>query len=213
MSGGCTGSPHRPVHEATRRRLLLLSGGVAVFAVSTILVWDARIPEAERELFEIINGWPDWLAVPLYPVMQFGMVAAPFVAAAALGLLTGKRPPAVALAVTGFSTWLLAKGVKAIVDRPRPGQLLTEVVYRLDGGPEGLGYISGHAAVGFLIAVIAGRYVGRRMAALLWLLAGAAATLRVYVGAHLPLDSIGGAGLGVAIGAATLLVIDRRATP
>lgn len=191
----------------------LLAAGVAVFVASTILVWGDRVPAAERELFRIINGWPDWLAVPLYPVMQFGMVVAPFVAAGVLWMLTRNRPPAVALAVAGFGTWLLAKGVKAVVDRPRPGQLLEEVLYRLDGGPDGLGYISGHAAVGFVIAVVATPYVGRRWAVLLWLLAAGAATLRVYVGAHLPLDSIGGAGLGVALGAATLLVIDRRSAP
>ena len=201
------------MREATRRRLILLAAGAATFAVSTILVWGDRVPSAERELFRIINGWPDWLAVPLYPVMQFGMVVAPFVVAGGLWMLTRNRPAAVALAVTGFATWLLAKGVKAAVDRPRPGQLLDEVAYRIDGGPDGLGYISGHAAVGFVIATIAAPYLGKRWAAVLWLLAAAAATLRVYVGAHLPLDSIGGAGLGLALGAGTLLVLDRRSAP
>jgi undecaprenyl-diphosphatase len=181
-----------------------------VFLVSTALVWDDNIPPAEEQLFEFINGWPDWMALPLWPVMQFGMVVAPFVAGGLAWYLTRKRQPALALVGTGFSMWLLAKLVKLIVDRPRPGQLLDEVAYRVDGGPDGLGFVSGHAVVGFAIATIATPYVGKRWAAVLWGLATGAATLRVYVGAHLPLDSIGGAGLGVAAGAAALLIVRRR---
>jgi undecaprenyl-diphosphatase len=196
--------------EGRRGQLTALAAGSGVFLVSTALVWDDNIPPAEEQLFEFINGWPDWMALPLWPVMQFGMVVAPFVAGGLAWYLTRKRQPALALVGTGFSMWLLAKLVKLIVDRPRPGQLLDEVAYRVDGGPDGLGFVSGHAVVGFAIATIATPYVGKRWAAVLWGLATGAATLRVYVGAHLPLDSIGGAGLGVAAGAAALLIVRRR---
>jgi undecaprenyl-diphosphatase len=33
---------------------------------------------------------------------------------------------------------------------------------------------------------------------------------RVYVGAHLPLDVVGGAGLGLAVGGAVRLLLRRR---
>ena len=196
--------------EDRRGQLTALAAGSGVFLVSTALVWDDNIPAAEEKLFEFINGWPDWIAWPLYPVMQFGMVVAPFVAGGLAWYLTRKRQPALALVSTGFGMWILAKVLKAIVDRPRPGQLLEEVAYRIDGGPDGLGYVSGHAVVGFAVAAIATPYVGKRWAAVLWGLATGAATLRVYVGAHLPLDSIGGAGLGVAAGAVALLIVRRR---
>ena len=195
--------------ESRQSQVAVLSGGAAVFLASTAAVWDDRVPGIEESLFEVINGWPDWLALPLYPVMQFGMVLAPFVAAGVFWYLTRKRQPALAIVTTGFGMWIFAKLVKAFVDRPRPGGLLEEVAYRVDGGPSGLGFISGHAAVGFVIAVIASPYVGKRWAAALWALAVGAATLRVYVGAHLPLDSIGGAGLGAAAGAAALLLVRR----
>ena len=175
----------------------------------TFRVLEASHRVGGRALTEWVNGWPDWLAWPLWPVMQFGMVVAPFAAGGLAWYLTRRRQPAAALVGTGFVMWLLAKVVKAVVDRPRPGQLLEEVAYRVDGGPDGLGYVSGHAAVGFVIAAVASPYVGRRWAAVLWALATGAATLRVYVGAHLPLDSIGGAGLGLAAGAAVLLIIRR----
>ncbi|MBT8164990.1 MAG: phosphatase PAP2 family protein [Acidimicrobiia bacterium] len=198
--------------DTRRAQLTALGVGSGVFLVGTALVWDDNVPPGEEAVFEFVNGWPDWIAWPLYPVMQFGMVVAPFVAAAVAWYLTRKRQPAIALASTGFGMWILAKVVKAVVDRPRPGGLDLEeaISYRIDGGPDGLGFISGHAAVGFVIAAIASPYIGKRWAAVLWALATGAATLRVYVGAHLPLDSVAGAGLGIAAGAAALLIIRRR---
>lgn len=196
--------------ESRRGQLLALAGGSGIFLVSAALALNENIPSVEESAFEWINGWPDWIALPLWPVMQFGMVGAPFVAGGVAWYFTRKRQPAIALAATGFSMWIFAKIVKAVVDRPRPGGLLDDVAYRVDGGPDGLGFVSGHAVLGFVMAVIATPYVGRQWAAVLWALAFGAATLRIYVGAHLPLDSVGGAGLGVAAGALALLIIRRR---
>ena len=195
--------------KQARGWLLLAGAGLVLFLVSTALAWDEAVPAAELELFQWINAWPDWLAGPLWPFMQFGMVVAPFVAAGVFYYVRRKPHPALGLALGGFTVWLLAKVVKEIVDRPRPGGLLEEVSYRADGGPSGLGYISGHAAVGLLITVVAAPYIGRKWTIVLIFLALFAGTLRIYVGAHLPLDISGGAGFGIVAGALINLVTVR----
>jgi undecaprenyl-diphosphatase len=195
--------------ERRPAQLVALAVGSGVFLVSAALVRDDAIPAAERSAFELVNGWPEWVSWPLYPVMQFGMVLSPVVAAGVAWALTRRRQPALALATTGLGMWLAAKLVKAVVDRPRPGLLLEDVVLRVDAGSSGLGFVSGHAVLAAVIATIASPYLPRRWAAAIWALAAGAGLSRVYIGAHLPLDSIGGAGLGVAAGAVALLVVRR----
>lgn len=73
----------------------------------------------------------------------------------------------------------------------------------------GLGFVSGHAAVVALLVIVTTPYLGRRGRVVAGLLAGAVCLARVYVGAHLPLDVVGGAALGVAVGAGMRLVFGR----
>ena len=100
------------------------------------------------------------------------------------------------------------------MERGRPDDLLDDVVVR-GAAAHGLGFVSGHVAVAVAMATVAWPYLGRAGRAAVWALAVLVAVLRVYVGAHLPLDVGGGAGLGLAAGSAVNLVVERsrRAVP
>jgi undecaprenyl-diphosphatase len=66
----------------------------------------------------------------------------------------------------------------------------------------GLGYPSGHAAVAAAVAVVVTPHLAKRWRAPAWAVALAVGPTRSYVGAHLPLDVLGGAALGIAVGTA-----------
>lgn len=74
------------------------------------------------------------------------------------------------------------------------------------GRPTGLGYLSGHAAVSTALVLATLPHLGRRAR---WLALAAAPTVglsRIFVGAHLPLDVVGGASLGVLVDGASRLL-------
>jgi glycosyltransferase 2 family protein len=182
----------RPAHAV---RLLI---ALALLGLSALPVRRNRVGPLEAHIFHLINGLPGALYPVVWPIMQLGNVFAAFVAAV-VALLFRKVRLAVDLVLAGGGAWLLAKLVKQIVYRGRPPQLLHEVILR--GGPvSGHGYVSGHAATAVALATVAFPYLGRRTRVVVVVLAAIVAFARVYVGAHLPLDVVGGAAMGWAIG-------------
>jgi membrane-associated phospholipid phosphatase len=161
------------------------------------------LPAWEDRLYRRINGAPDGLAPFVWLPMQAGSLSAPFVLAAVTYLRNRRPDPAVAEAAAGFVTWLAAKGVKKIVGRGRPHDFDEEKNLRLATQTDGsLGFVSGHAAVASTLATILGDdRAGWERMALLGFGVGVGVT-RIYAGAHLPLDVVGGAALGVLIGEA-----------
>ena len=157
--------------------------------------------ELEREVFEAVNGLPQTATPALWVVMQAGSFPAVWVTAG-LALVARRPRLAVALAAGGTATWLLAKGIKQLVDRGRPEAVLHDVVVY---GPSatGLGFPSGHAAVAALIMTVAAPYLTRPAKIAGWVVVGLVAFTRVLIGAHFPLDALGGLLLGWAVGSAT----------
>jgi len=181
-----------------------LALGVGILGWTTMRAVRKELSARERAVFETVNGLPDEIATPIWPVMQLGALAAVPVVAGAVWL-TGDRAHARRLLVSGTTTWVLAKGVKRIVRRGRPAAVLPEVHVR-GGAQSGDGFISGHAAISAALAagvvpVLPG------VTPVLAALAGTVAFSRLYVGAHLPLDVLGGAALGLIVNAAVDLAL------
>jgi len=177
--------------------------GLGVLAGSAVVARRAR-SRTEIGLFRSANDLPDGAFVPIWSTMQYGTFGAvPVVAAAAL---VARRPRlAASIATGGTAAWVTAKAVKRVVARGRPASIIDGVEQR--GAEEGdLGFPSGHAAVSTTMTVVLWPEVSEGWRWPLAALTGLVPFGRMYVGAHLPLDLVGGSGLGLALGSAINLV-------
>jgi membrane-associated phospholipid phosphatase len=155
----------------------------------------------EIVVFGAINDLPGNVSRLLWILNQYGTVAT-IPIATAVALAFRKWTLAVALAVTGVGVYLLAKVIEEFVERGRPAALIDGVVERETFAPGSLGYPSGHAAVASAITFLIAPYVRREWEIAALGIAIVVPFVRMYVGAHLPLDLIGGAALGVATASA-----------
>ncbi|HEV8468653.1 MAG TPA: phosphatase PAP2 family protein [Candidatus Limnocylindria bacterium] len=190
-----------------RRRtdaLLMVAGMVVLFA-STVLA-RRGVYRWEVVTFQAINDLPGGIRPFLWVLNQYG-TAITIPVASAIALLFRRWLLALALAISGVAVYVLAKVIKEFVGRGRPADFVEEVVERETFSPSSLGYPSGHAAVAWAITLILLVYVGRPWQIAAIVLAIVVPLVRMYVAAHLPLDLIGGAALGVTVASAVNLLL------
>jgi undecaprenyl-diphosphatase len=174
-----------------------------------VLTGSARVARRERSeteigIFRSANDLPNSAFPPIWTVMQYGTFGA--VPVAATVALVARRPRlAASIAVGGTAAWITAKAVKRVVARGRPANIIDSVQQR--GAEEGdQGFPSGHAAVSTAITVVTWPGVSTGWRLPLAALTGLVPFGRMYVGAHLPLDLVGGSALGLTIGCAINLI-------
>jgi membrane-associated phospholipid phosphatase len=173
--------------------------GACLFEATRVAARSGRISPLEEAIFRRSNGADDRLRLPVRAVMQAGTFAT-VPALAALLAARGSKRAAAEVAIGGTAAWLLAKAVKPLAGRPRPGLVLPEVRTREKIAGD-LGWVSGHTAVATTLATIISPMVPPAGRPVLGLVVATTAFGRMYVGAHLPLDLVGGFALGVTIAA------------
>jgi membrane-associated phospholipid phosphatase len=171
-----------------------------------------RCLRMEVAIFQAINGLPGSLRSLLWVLNQYG-TAITIPVATVIALAFRRWVLAAALALSGVTVYVLAKVIKGYVGRGRPSALIESVVEREPFSPESLGYPSGHAAVAWAITIIVLAFMGRPWRRVAIALAIVGPVVRMYGAAHLPLDLIGRAALGVFVASAVSLVlrVPRRA--
>jgi membrane-associated phospholipid phosphatase len=189
-----------------RRDVVVIMASLAVFAICAVVAADGQVGPVERAAFDAVNGLPDWLYRPMLAFQYLGVLAMPLVVAA--GALAFRRwRLAAALVLVVPLKLALERMVKLLVQRERPGTTVPEAVLR-GVHPGGLSYVSGHAIITFAIAGLLVLVLPRRWGIVAFVLATLNAVARVYLGAHNPLDVVGGAAVGLALAAAMDLVLD-----
>ncbi|HEV2919549.1 MAG TPA: phosphatase PAP2 family protein [Actinomycetota bacterium] len=189
-----------------RRDVVVIVASLAVFAICAVVAADGRVGPVERAAFHAVNGLPAWLYQPMLLFQYLGVLAMPLVVA--VGALAFRRWRLAAALVLVVPLKLATERlIKLLVERERPGTTVPDAI--LHGvNSAGLSFVSGHAIITFAIAGLLALVLPRRWAVLGFVLASLNAVARVYLGAHNPLDVVGGAAVGLAIAAALDLVLD-----
>jgi glycosyltransferase 2 family protein len=182
------------------RRVALGCSAAVLTTGATALAATTDVSALEARAFAAVNDLPDRLWPVVWLPMQVGSFAGSIVVCIAMATrVRDRRTALAALAATQGAYWA-AKGVKRLVARGRPAALVVGVKEREQ--TRGLGYPSGHTAVAFALSAAIGPSLTRRARTGVFVTATFVGVARLYAGAHLPLDVVGGAAMGMLVGIA-----------
>jgi membrane-associated phospholipid phosphatase len=179
--------------------LLIALAGLVVVGLCALVARDGTVGSTERSVFHAINDLPGWLYPVLWPFQQFGNLLVALVIGVVVAALLRKWWVAAAVLAAVVLKLLFERGVKEIVQRSRPGTTIGNITVHGDVPLHGNSFVSGHAVAITAVAGLIAPILPRRWKWVPWVLVALNGIARIYVGAHNPLDVIGGIGVGLVI--------------
>lgn len=186
-----------------------LVGGAVLAIAAGVVASSGDVPAWEASVFHAINDLPDALRGVMWVFQLAGLLFVPLGVAAVALVLRRFRLAAALVVLIPLKLFVEKQVVKQLVERQRPAMSIcggdVSCGNFRDVPSSGLSFVSGHAVVAWGVATLLWPYLPGRWRWVPVAVALLNAVARVYLGAHNPLDVVGGAAIGVALGAALTL--------
>jgi membrane-associated phospholipid phosphatase len=197
-----------PPATIDRRRLDVWTavGGLATLVVCGLIARSGTTSAPEQAVFEAINGLPEELE-PAMNAAQFLGVLAVGPAVAVVALVLRRYRLAIAATIITASKLVAERVIWEIVQRDRPGVTEPNAIVRGDTPLTGRSFVSGHVVLVSALAWAITPYLRGGWKFAPWSVVVLVAFARIYLGAHNPVDVVGGLALGLALGAIANLAV------
>jgi len=180
--------------------------GLVLFVLCALVAKDGTVDGAELAVFHAINQLPDALTAPMRAAQYLGVLAVGPVAAVVAATLRRWRLALAFLLVTAGKL-VAERIVWQLVVRSRPGTTIADAIVRGDTPTTGASFVSGHVILVTGLAWALTPYLQRGWRVVPWAVVALVAFARVYLGAHAPLDVVGGLGVGLLVGGLANLAV------
>ena len=183
----------------------VLLASAAVFLISSLLAKKGTLVLGEEYLIAFVYGLPEDLRLFFLTITLLGSAWALAIVLIIL-LIKERFDVGLRVLIGGVSVYWISGLAKELIARPRPGELISDVLQR-ELLVLGYGFPSAHTALATVLALILGAYLprSRQFIVIVWI--AAVAVSRLYLGVHAPLDIVGGFCIGLLVATCVLIIL------